>query len=153
MTAVTPSQAAHDAFSGAQAYQCMMGNPPWETITEVYRLIWRFAAWAAFEAARSPESYARPELRLGKCPLHPAQREVQVRSRGEWLCLRQFLDLHEEPQPQPAPELAAAMAETRKLRELVADILTTFTVTGSGHSARVGQVQIAKWRKRAGLEA
>lgn len=54
-------------------------------------------------------------------------------------------------QPQPAPELAAAMAETRGLRELVTDMLTTFTATGSGHAARVGQVQIAKWRERAGL--
>lgn len=56
-------------------------------------------------------------------------------------------------QPQPAPELAAAMAETRELRQLVIDMLTAFTATGSGHSARVGQVQIARWRKRAGLEA
>ena len=56
-----------------------------------------------------------------------------------------------EPQTAPAPELAAAMIETRHLRELVVDMLTAFTVTGSGHSARVGQVQIAKWRKRAGL--
>jgi hypothetical protein len=53
---------------------------------------------------------------------------------------------------QPAPELAAAMGEARQLRELVVDMLTAFTVTGSGHSARVGQVQIARWRKRAGLE-
>ena len=55
------------------------------------------------------------------------------------------------PAPQPERELAAAMAETRELRELVVDMLTAFTVTGSGRSARVGQVQIAKWRKRAGL--
>lgn len=55
-------------------------------------------------------------------------------------------------EPKPAPELAAAMAETRGLRELVIDMLTAFTVTGDGHRARVGQVQIARWRKRAGLE-
>lgn len=50
-----------------------------------------------------------------------------------------------------APELAASMAETRLLRELLDEVLGHFTPTGSGHAARVGQVQIAKWRKRAGL--
>lgn len=55
--------------------------------------------------------------------------------------------------PRPAPELAAAMGEARELRELVTDMLTAFSVTSSGHSARVGQVQIARWRERAGLDA
>ena len=52
-----------------------------------------------------------------------------------------------------APELAAAMAESRELRALVAEILGVFGPSGSGHTARVGQVQIAKWRERAGLKA
>jgi hypothetical protein len=38
-----------------------------------------------------------------------------------------------------------------KLRELVAEILGHFGPSGSGCTARVGQVQIAKWRTRAGL--
>jgi hypothetical protein len=36
-------------------------------------------------------------------------------------------------------------------RALAAEILAEFAPTGSGHSARVGQVQISKWAKR--LEA
>lgn len=51
-----------------------------------------------------------------------------------------------------APELTAAMAETRQLRDLTAEILAAFGPSGSGHTARVGQVQIRKWRQRAGLE-
>lgn len=51
-----------------------------------------------------------------------------------------------------APELAAAMAETRQLRDLAAEILAAFGPSGSGHTARVGQVQIRRWRERAGLE-
>ena len=43
------------------------------------------------------------------------------------------------------------MAETRQLRELAAEILATFGPSGSGHTARVGQVQIGKWQQRAGL--
>jgi len=43
-------------------------------------------------------------------------------------------------------------AENTELRKLVAEILSVFGPTGSGHTARVGQVQIAKWRRRAGLE-
>jgi hypothetical protein len=54
------------------------------------------------------------------------------------------------PHDIPA-ELGAAMAETRQLRGLVAEILGHFGPSGSGHTARVGQVQIAKWRDRAGL--
>jgi hypothetical protein len=54
---------------------------------------------------------------------------------------------------QPAPELAAVMAETRDLRALAAEILGSFSPTGGGMSSRVGQVQIAKWARRAGLES
>lgn len=34
-----------------------------------------------------------------------------------------------------------------ELHDLAAAMLASFTKTDSGHSARVGQVQIAKWRK------
>jgi hypothetical protein len=54
-------------------------------------------------------------------------------------------------EPQPVPELAAAITETRALRALAAEILAAFGPSGSGHTARVGQVQIRKWRERAGL--
>ena len=50
-------------------------------------------------------------------------------------------------------ELAAAMAETRQLRQVTAEVLAVFLPSGSGHTARVGQVQIRKWRQRAGIEA
>lgn len=49
------------------------------------------------------------------------------------------------PEPKPAPELA----EVR--RAVIIEILAAFSPSGSGHTARVGMVQIAKWRTRAGL--
>jgi hypothetical protein len=51
----------------------------------------------------------------------------------------------------PAPELAAAMRESRLRAEVITEILAAFGPSGSGHTARVGMVQIAKWRTRAGL--
>jgi hypothetical protein len=71
-------------------------------------------------------------------------------------------------QPQPAPELAATPRprvdwarvsevvadrerERDEARAVVADMLDCFSPSGSGHTARVGQVQITKWRTRAGL--
>jgi hypothetical protein len=44
----------------------------------------------------------------------------------------------------------ATAADTERIMALTAlaeDMLASFTRTDSGHSARVGQVQIAKWRK------
>jgi len=59
------------------------------------------------------------------------------------------------PKPQPARELAAAMAETRHYRELVNDILRTFKAAHHGDSYRsdVGKRTFAKWREAAGPEA
>jgi hypothetical protein len=48
--------------------------------------------------------------------------------------------------PMVSRELAEALAESRQLREIIDDILSRFGPSGSGHTARVGQVQIAKWR-------
>jgi hypothetical protein len=38
-----------------------------------------------------------------------------------------------------------------QLRAVITEMLAAFSPSGSGHTARVGQVQIAKWRTRAGL--
>jgi len=54
------------------------------------------------------------------------------------------------------PELSDAaetiLRDNVQLRRMVAEILAVFLPSGSGHTARVGQVQIRKWRERAGLE-
>jgi hypothetical protein len=61
-------------------------------------------------------------------------------------------------EPQPAPELANQVyrgdrleGQLEDVRAVVAEILDAFGPSGSGHTARVGMVQIAKWRTRAGL--
>jgi len=59
------------------------------------------------------------------------------------------LDDEGKPVSQDAAE---AITEARALRALVAEILSRFGPSGSGHTARVGQVQITRWRTRAGLE-
>jgi predicted RNA-binding Zn-ribbon protein involved in translation (DUF1610 family) len=48
------------------------------------------------------------------------------------------------PKPQPAPGLAAAMAETRKVQDILAAILSQFAKGSSGWTARVGQVPLAR---------
>jgi hypothetical protein len=51
-----------------------------------------------------------------------------------------------------APGLAEAVTEARAHQALIAEILSHFGPSGSGHTARVGQVQITRWLKRAGIE-
>lgn len=51
---------------------------------------------------------------------------------------------------QQPVELVAAMREARELRALVGEMLAALGAGGHGEP-RVGQVQIAKWRVRAGL--
>lgn len=50
-----------------------------------------------------------------------------------------------------ALQLDYANRHCEDLQAVIADILGHFGPSGSGHTARVGQVQIAKWRTRAGL--
>jgi hypothetical protein len=56
--------------------------------------------------------------------------------------------------PRPAPELAAAMAETRAYRDLLAEVLATFEKDSFGSGtwiARVRAIHFRKWRERAGI--
>lgn len=62
----------------------------------------------------------------------------------------------ESTPPAPAPELAAAMAETRIYRDLLAEVLKTFeedTYWSGMWTARVPGPQMRKWRERAGIRA
>ena len=58
--------------------------------------------------------------------------------------------------PEPTVDaLAAALPEVateriQELEKLAAEILASFTRTGAGYRARVGQVQIARWRDQLG---
>jgi len=58
-----------------------------------------------------------------------------------------------QPAAQASPELAAAMAESRELRALVAEICNTLEGGRDRQwTARVHVRTLGKWRKRAGLE-
>ena len=50
-----------------------------------------------------------------------------------------------------SPELAAALAESRKRAEVLTEVLSWFKRSGSGHVARVGQVAIQRSYREAGL--
>jgi hypothetical protein len=49
---------------------------------------------------------------------------------------------------RPAEAEESVMARIAELEALARDMLGTFIKTSDGHRARVGQVQIARWRKQ-----
>jgi hypothetical protein len=134
MSEITPGQAAYEAYAMAAPDDLEFAE--WDELPDWQQRAIDAAAQAGYEHHAGPQPA-------------PSRAELETAMA---LALQDLIDEDATQQPQPAPELAAAMGEARQLRELVVDMLTAFTVTGSGHSARVGQVQIAKWRKRAGLE-
>lgn len=104
----------------------------------------------------------------------PGQRAYEAAPRGSLRTAPHWVDLYDcersdwerigraaapgsglapEPDlPGLTAQLAAAEAYAAECQGLVAEILDHFGPSGSGHTARVGQVQIARWRERAGLE-
>jgi hypothetical protein len=164
MTAATPGQAAwsaHDRARGATG-----SKHTWSFVDPKEQAVWEGIAQVAI-AAQQPQPQPVPAM-----PERPGY--VTVDARDIAIALNGYAGftgdpvsfasaLHERLRrtvfadgtlpPQAAPELAAAMAETRDLRALAAEILGSFSPTGGGMSSRVGQVQIAKWARRAGLES
>lgn len=59
-----------------------------------------------------------------------------------------------EPEPGPAPELAAAMAEARIHRDLLAEVLGTFGEQAwtDGMYSSVSRRTYRKWLERAGIK-
>jgi hypothetical protein len=175
VTAVTPGQAMEaPADSEPEEYRllgwaasllgCAIPEPT-AMVPEVWREAvknWREAYYAqAATAAQQPQpagevamlraDLADYEALLAKWPKCPAGCSCR-------LGLPEDADANEcgcngpcNGGEQPAPDLAAAMTETRQLRELAAEIIAQFRPTSDGHHARVGQVQIRKWRARTGL--
>jgi hypothetical protein len=98
------------------------------------------AAYEAYERAASGDPGYRP---------YPWQ-DVDPRGRRNWdaaahaaIAAVDDWDHHHQ----------AVISECEDLRDLVREILAAFDPSkGDGYRARVGQVQIARWRDRAGLE-
>ena len=134
MTETSPGRVAFEAHQRAEASQLRseqaramaVAGKGWETLAPYEQRAWDVTAQAVL-------SQAFPGLKRERDEAKAAASEIAERS-GE-----------------NAARLVLATAETRDLRQLVDEILGKFGPSGSGHSARVGQVQIAKWRTRAGL--
>lgn len=102
------------------------------------------ATFGAFQKVRWPHD-------PGYAWDHPAT----AKSRAAWAAAGKA-GAEASATAQPVPELGAVAyeaAETGALRDLLAEIIAEFsTATGEWHLAGVSREQIAKWRKRAGLE-
>jgi len=173
--AETPGQAAYEAHRRAEASQLQspraremaLAGKGWGTLTGDERAWWIAAADAALKAGTCPHGDLAAQAAKVARERDEAEDEVRELLRTWPRCpagCNCRIGVADDPdrnecgcdgpcngEPQPAPELAAAMAETRQLRELVSEIIGEFSPTGSGLYARVGQVQIGKWCKRAGM--
>lgn len=133
MSAATPGQAAHQAETVAIAF-----HQAYEELAPQY-------------GYRTREASAKP---WDEVPAKNAALMVATAAR----LLETGVISAAAQEPHAAPGLAAlrerlarAEGDRNAARNVVADILDCFSPSGSGHTARVGQVQIAKWRTRAGL--
>lgn len=125
----TPGRAAYEAWHAklAERHPIATGPKPWDELAAEVRGEWEAAAQAAIAAApalRTPEQVGTIAGTMA----------VYERDRA-------------------APELAAAMAETRQLRELLAEILATFGPPARPGAVRWTAKQVAGWRQRAGIIA
>lgn len=112
---------------------------------------------AGMQAARD---LAAPALRLslGPCGNHPGHAHAQILDRTDgnaevWACLHTLAEAAEAKtcEPQPAPALAAAMAETRKVRGQFAAFLDMLHHNGSGYTLRLSGVRLAREYTAAGI--
>lgn len=76
---------------------------------------------------------------------------VKAAAMAEARDLREQLASETRTRLHLAGERDEARSDLTQLRALAAEILAAFGPSGSGHTARIGQVQHAKWRERAGL--
>ena len=134
MSGKTPGQAAYEA------YRDELGGVPWCDLPAGLRPAWDAAARAAIEAA--PGVIVHVDRELSETDVAELREKFAAAVRSG----------HQRVLAEPAPELAAAMTESRALRALVAEILDAFVSTTHGlHPAVVREKQIAQWRERAGL--
>jgi len=175
---IPPERAAFEAFQSARAANNpMMPATAWtHPAVNGARDYWRAAAQAAIEAdpARAELAEERAErlhrtgerdearsdlARLGRIlgevldafKGSPA-RVAAWRARADAITGRHARKAAAEQDAQPARELAAAMRETRQVREQLAEILGWFRNNGSsGRYARVSGTVLAREYKRAGV--
>ena len=140
---VTYGQIAYEAYrSHTNGKSIATGDsiPVWDDLDERIQAAWMVAGVAVMDQALEDGVAITPTGYQGA-----AAHTFTTGCDG-------FHPIGEQCNLPAAPEPAAAMAETTKIRELVQDILGTFgSPSGDGYRARVGAMQIRKWRDRAGL--
>jgi uncharacterized protein (DUF4415 family) len=104
------------------------------------------------------EPHAAPELQTGPCPFQGHHGEhLRLNTHDHWLCAITLTDMlvAADVIADPAPELAAAMRESRLraevITEVLADVLGWFHNGGDGYRARVSGVRLVREYKRATL--
>ena len=78
--------------------------------------------------------------------------EERDEARDQLASVRDELDDTSESWIRSTDHGTRMTRERDEARAVAADILNRFGPSGSGHTARVGQVQIAKWRQALGME-
>jgi hypothetical protein len=133
VTAVTPGQAAYEAFrSAVPDWVCNVPAGPWDELSPAIQA--GFDAIAAQEpsAAEVEAAFAGGmRVRTAPCTVEAHDREhFQVRTNGHWLCghlLASVLAVQgivADARPQPAPEMAAQpglRVDWARVSEAVAD--------------------------------
>jgi hypothetical protein len=161
MTAATPGQAAYEAL---QAIVHAIDEVDTATDAEVAQVAGsvRVIARAAIAAQQPQPAPGDVVQRLANAL---ANRQVLViigeiaephtlaRPYDLAVQLLSTIDMRltDDPKAQPAPELAAAMAETRLVRDQLARVLGWFASSGSGQTARVSATVLAREYAKAGI--
>ena len=138
---VTPGQRAYEAYCAA--VHLTGDGYAWDRIDRPARDRWEAIAQAVLDAARVPSLSINFDGEVTE------ERAAQIRKAME-------AAIRPKPVarvlPAAAPELAEAMAETRRVRGVLAEVLREFDPSkGDGYRARVGQVKYKRWCATAGI--
>jgi hypothetical protein len=127
---------AADAYAQASAARQPQGAPGDEAALTVDD----FYAERAERLHRTGErDAARSDLaRVKRAVLNPGTHQAKIRK------ILAIVDPIPDGEPQPAPELGAAMAETRKVADAANVVLDLFAKGSSGWTARISQVNLAR---------
>lgn len=136
-TGTTPGRAAYEAWR-----ETCRSDAPWSDIAgDQEREAWEAAAQAAIAAHFAGSEPVPPVVVHFDGTFSDADEATLREKFAEALRTQRPQFIHE---PRPAPELAAAMAETRRVTETVRPVLDSFRRASDGWRGRVSAVVLAR---------